>query len=218
MDAPDRLFNAIQTGDGPLVASLLDAHPEWLSGRDAGGNSPLLTALYYQEPDIAAALVKRGCEVNLWEAAALGDVTRLQAVLTSEPAGLHQHSHDGWTALHLAAHFGRLEAVRFLLARGADVHARSKNDLDNHPLHAALAGRSAEVTRALLDAGADPNSAEHGGYTPLHQAAENGALAVIRLLLERGAVPTPKDDQGRTPLDLAEAKGHAEAAEILRAT
>ncbi len=165
---------------------------------------------------MAAVLVRRGCEVNLWEAAALGDVSRLHAILASNPTELSKHGHDGWTPLHLAAHFGRLEAVRFLLARGADVHARSKNDLDNHPLHAALAGRSAEVTRALLDAGADPNSAEHGGYTPLHQAAENGDLAVIRLLLERGAVPTLKDDQGRTPLDLAEAKGHVEAADILR--
>jgi len=216
MTASDALFAAIQAGDAGRVAELLDTQPGLLSARDSGGNSPLLTALYSRKPDVAATLLQRGCDVNLWEAAALGDVPRLQAILASQPAELNRHSHDGWTALHLAAHFGHLEAVRTLLARGADVHARSTNSLDNHPLHAALAGRSAEVARALLDAGANPNTIEHGGYTPLHQAAEQGDLVLVQLLLGRGASPTPKDDHGRTPLDPAEAKGHSEATGLLR--
>ena len=74
----------------------------------------------------------------------------------------------------------------------------------------------AALERALLDAGANPNTIEHGGYTPLHQAAEQGDLVLVQLLLGRGASPTPKDDQGRTPLDLAEAKGHSEATGLLR--
>ncbi|HET7011763.1 MAG TPA: ankyrin repeat domain-containing protein [Anaerolineales bacterium] len=216
MTAADELFSAIQAGESLRVASLLDAQPELIRAVDAGGNSPLLTALYYGEPEIAAALVERGSPVNLWEASALGDLPRVQAILASDPAALQTLSHDGWTPLHLAAHFGRAELVRFLLSRGADVHARSKNTFDNHPLHAALAGRHLEVARALLDAGADPNTRQHGGYTPLHEAAGHGDIALLQLLLERGADRSAKEDQGRTPMDLALAEGHPEAVELLR--
>ena len=134
----------------------------------------------------------------------------------ADPSSLKAHSHDGWTALHLAAHFGHADAARLLLRHGADVHARSTNPLDNEPLHAALPGRSLDVARALLDAGADPNAVEHGGFVPLHQAAEPGDLPLIQLLLDRGARPHRKDDQGRTPLDLAQAGGHTLAADALR--
>ena len=216
MTASDDLFSAIQTGYAGRVAELLDAQPGLLSARDSGGNSPLLTPLHYAEPTIAAELIRQGSPVNLWEAAALGDVPRLQAILAASPGPLQTRSHDGWTALHLTAHFGRLDALRFLLQQGADVHARSTNPLDNHPLHAALAGRHVDITRALLDAGADPNTTQHGGYTPLHEAAEHGDITLVQLLLERGASRTAKDDQGRTPLDLAESKGHLQAADFLR--
>jgi ankyrin repeat protein len=212
----DDLFEAVRSGDAARVDALLDAQPELLTGRDPSGNSLLVTALYHGVPDLAAALVARGAPVNLWEAAALGDVARLQAHLEADPSSLKTHSHDGWTALHLAAHFGHADAARLLLRHGADVRARSTNSLDNEPLHAALAGRSLDVARALLDAGADPNVAEHGGYAPLHQAAEPGDVPLIRLLIDRGARPDRKDDQGRTPLDLAQAGGHTLAAELLR--
>jgi uncharacterized protein len=211
----EELFQAIQSGAATRVASLLDAQPELLEAHDAGGNSPLLIALYYGEPEIAAALVLRGCPVNLWEAAALGDLPRLHRHVDAGPADVRALSHDGWTPLHLAAHFGHAKAVQFLISRGADVHARSTNDLANAPLHAALAGRSLECARALLDAGADPNAVEHGGFAPLHQAAETGDLGLIRLLLERGAHKHVLDDEGRRPRDLAAAKDHAEAAQLL---
>ena len=216
MTTLDNLFEAVHNGDAARVNALLDAQPALLTGRDPSGNSLLVAALYHGEPDLAAALVARGAPVNLWEAAALGDVERLQAHLEADPSSLKAHSHDGWTALHLAGHFGHAAAAQLLLRHGADVRARSTNQLDNEPLHAALAGRSLDVARLLLDAGADPNAVEHGGYAPLHQAAEPGNVPLIRLLLDRGARPDRKDDQSRTPLDLAEAGGHTLAADVLR--
>lgn len=212
----DDLFQAVRNGDAARVDALLDAQPSLITGRDESGNSLLLTALYHGEPRLAAALVARGAPVNQWEAAALGDVARLQAHLEADPSSLNAHSHDGWTALHLAAHFGHADAARLLLQRGSDVHARSTNPLANEPLHAALAGRRLEVARALLDAGADPNAAEHGGFAPLHQAALPGDVPLIQLLLDRGARPDRKDDQGRTPLNLAEAGAHEQAVAVLR--
>jgi ankyrin repeat protein len=216
MTSLDDLFQAVHNGDAARVDALLHAQPTLLTARDPSGNSLLVAALYHGQRDMAAALVARGAPVNLWEAAALGDVARLQAHLEADPSSLKAHSHDGWTALHLAAHFGHADAAQFLLRHGADVRARSTNPLDNEPLHAALAGRSLDVARLLLEAGADPNAAEHGGYAPLHQAAEPGDLPLIRLLLDRGARTDRKDDQGRTPLDLAEAGGHTLAVDMLR--
>jgi ankyrin repeat protein len=216
MTTLDDLFEAVHNGDALRVDAFLEAQPTLLTAHDPSGNSLLLAALYQGKPDLAAVLVARGAPVNLWEAAALGDVARLQAHLEADPSNLKAHSHDGWTALHLAAHFGHADAVQLLLRHGANVRARSTNPLDNEPLHAALAGRSLDVARLLLDAGADPNAVEHGGYAPLHQAAEPGDLPLIRLLLDRGARPDRKDDQGRTPLDLAEAGGHTLAVDMLR--
>ena len=187
-----------------------------LDGRDQDGNSLLLTALYHGQIRLAAALVARGVPINVWEASALGDVERLRIHLDAQPALLNTHSHDGWTPLHLASHFDHINAVQFLLQRGADVRARSTNPLANEPIHAALAGRSLNVTRALLEAGADPNAVEHGGYAPLHQAAEPGDVPLIELLLARGARTDLQDDQGRTALDLATAGAHTQAAEALR--
>lgn len=212
----DDLFDAVRRDDSTRLRFLLDQSHDWRDARDTDGNSLLLTALYHGRSALAAELIARGAPVNLWEAAALGDLPRLTSHLDAQPADVHAHSHDGWTPLHLAAHFGQAAAVGLLLERGADVHARSTNPLNNVPLHAALAGRQAEAARLLLDAGADPNAVEHGGYTSLHQAAQNGDASLVALLLERGARTDSKDDQGRTPLDLAEAGQHAQAAGLLR--
>jgi uncharacterized protein len=88
------------------------------------------------------------------------------------------------------------------------------------PLHAALAHddpkASFPIAEALLRAGADPNAAQHGGWTPLHEAAHHGYLALAELLLAHGADPRAASDDSSTPLQMAERGGHAEVAERLR--
>jgi ankyrin repeat protein len=83
------------------------------------------------------------------------------------------------------------------------------------PIHAAVSAGRLEAARVLLDAGADVNAAEHGGYTALHLAAGNGDEALIRLLLERGADPTARLDSGQTPAELAHEKGHGVVAALV---
>lgn len=60
----------------------------------------------------------------------------------------------GDTLLILAAYHQHAEAVRVLLARGAD-HSRA-NDRGQTPLAAATFRQDAEIVAALLAAGADP--------------------------------------------------------------
>jgi uncharacterized protein len=83
------------------------------------------------------------------------------------------------------------------------------------PLHAATANGSAEAITLLLDAGADPNGRQRGGFTPLQARAQRGDAAMVRLLLDRGADPLLRSDDGRSAADLARASGHPELAALL---
>ena len=127
-------------------------------------------------------------ELTAAEAAAFGRVDRLRALLDEDPARVNEPSPDGFTPLHLAL-FGRSEeAVRLLVARGADLEAVSTASFAQvRPLGTAAFVGSVPLATILLDAGADPNGAGGGGSTPLAAAAENGDQELIDLLASRGA-------------------------------
>ncbi len=80
--------------------------------------------------------------MTLWEAAQAGDFDQLRAALDAAPDQLNATSPDGWTPLHLAAHFGHASIAAYLLALEANPLVRSANALSNLPMHAA-AGRPA---------------------------------------------------------------------------
>ena len=69
--------------------------------------------------------------------------------------------------------------------------------------------------RALLAAGATPNTQDNAGWTPLHEACEAGRLELAAVLLDAGALPDPPGLQLRTPLHEAVAAGRAELAALL---
>ncbi len=61
-----------------------------------------------------------------------------------------------------------------------------------------------EMTKMLLDRGADINLGEREGRTPLHCAAQTNRPKIAEILIERGARLDIRDDRGRTPLQVAE--------------
>ena len=67
----------------------------------------------------------------------------------------------------------------------------------------------------LLDAGADPNARQEGGFVPLHAAAHNGNERAGRSLLEHGADRSLATDDGRTAAGIAREAGHALLADSL---
>jgi cytohesin len=69
----------------------------------------------------------------------------------------------------------------------------------------------------LLEADADPNARQSGGWTPLHAAAKNGDVASVRLLLASGADPAARNDDGVDVLALAEASGDEATVEAIGA-
>jgi ankyrin repeat protein len=137
-----------------------------------------------------------GLASAFFEACENGDVESLGALLAKEPTLVRAEKVDadygGWTGLHTAARAARLEAVRFLLARGADPNAREAGD-NTYPLHCAAARKDLEMVRALLDAGGDVH-----GFGDVHELDTIGWACVYRepgddpwpvanVLVERGA-------------------------------
>src|SRR4030067_689923 len=104
---------------------------------------------------------------DIFTAAQDGDTVKLRLLLEANPSQVGTYHSDGWTALHLAAHFGHLEAAELLLSFGADSDARSKNSFANTPLHAAVAGNRTEMVELLVADGCDFNARQHRGLTAL---------------------------------------------------
>jgi uncharacterized protein len=203
----DDLFAAIEAGDVGSVTSILDADPDLASAHDATGVSALMRARYRFDPDLLAAVRDRLDELDGFEAAALGDVQRLRAVLDADPAFATAYSGDGFTALHFAAFFGSPAATALLLERGAQVDALGRGWMTGTALHSAVSRREAEIARLLLEAGASPDARQSAGWTPLHAAAANGDLDSVELLLGAGADPAATNDEGRSVVDLADESG-----------
>lgn len=215
MTSEQQFCTAVEEGDADQVAQLLDQFPALVHTRDAAGQSAVLSAAYRGHANVVARLREHGAILDVFDAAAVEDVDRLTALLAQTPESLQSRSADGWTPLHLACFFGRIDAVHRLLDAGADVLAWSDNTTRNTPLHAALAGiRDPQLIERLLKAGADVNARGGGGFTPLHLAAARGDLALIEALLAQGARST-RTEAGQLPAEIAMERGHPNAAERL---
>jgi len=179
--------------------------------------SPILDALYHGRGDEAERLLAEvGPEtISIHEAAAMGAVARIAALLDEDPQAANAWSPDGFQPLGLAAFFGRREAVELLLARGGEVNTHARHPFHVAALHAALAGPQPGIAKLLVDAGADVNARQQAGIAPLHETAQNGDLELTKLLLDHGADPSAQDDQGKTPAATAREHGHEAVAAFL---
>jgi ankyrin repeat protein len=197
------LSELIQQGHTSAAFSLLEQNPGLADEPGAA-----LLALYHGQSELAEAIIDQKSALTGFEAAAFGRVSELEGVEVDSV------SEDGWQPLHLAAFFGHLEAVRFLLSKRASLDWLSENPLGVSPLHSALANKHEAIARELVFEGADVNLASRSGWTPLHYAAHQGNRALAQFLIENGATPTP-GPEGKFPSDLAEEAGYKDLVEIL---
>jgi uncharacterized protein len=211
-----RFLNLIRGGETAEVATAVEETPSLAESKDAQGVSAFLWSIYSRQPVIRDFLLTRLQTLDIFEAAALGDCSRLTALLEQDSNLINQTSADGWTPLHLAAAFGGREATALLLDNGAQVNQRSSNPMQNQALHACIAlGRDCETARLLIARGAELNAAQTGGYAPLHQAAAAGLPDMTRVLLGAGADPARRCDQGKTPVDYARERAHEGVVHLL---
>jgi ankyrin repeat protein len=172
------LVSSSHPAEAGLQAPLVDLLLEFGAAIEGRGTrkwgTPLFTALAFGMIDAAGALVKRGAQIELPAAAALGlmdDVARLLPFADAEA----RHR-----ALSLAAQHGQTEAVRLLLDAGEDPDRYNPEGNHPHctPLHQAVLGGHEAVVRLLVERGARLEIRDtiwHG--TPLGWAIHGGGTA-----------------------------------------
>ena len=141
--------------------------------------------------DLAALerLLAEGVDIELWHDADKEHGSQLRQLT---PLMTAARSIDGATD----------ETIRWLLERGASLHAVSGGDVTAAWYAAGKGGRwerdpwhlvpsHAARLKVLLDAGLDPNEASFTGRSLLSEACHAGDPDAVKLLLERGVSPEP---------------------------
>jgi ankyrin repeat protein len=122
----------------------------------------------------------------------------------------------GATPFLLAAKNGDVEAMRLLLAHGADARittiehssalllASGVGWVENSDAGMRTEDEFLEAVNVLLDLGLNVNLPNDQRQSVIHGAVYRGMNRLLQRLLERGADPNVEDEQGRTPLVLAQ--------------
>jgi ankyrin repeat protein len=166
------LMRAAFNGRTEVVKLLLDKGANIEARRDKVGDTPLMMAASECKTDTVRLLIGRGATVNTKDS-------------------------EGTPAIVWAA--GCIDAVRFMLDKGADVDAIT-NMNKTALMSAALFDSSIDVVRLLLDRGANINAKDMYNMTALMAASRSGNADTVKLLLNKGADITVRDSWNKTAL------------------
>jgi ankyrin repeat protein len=125
---------AASSDDVEVARALIDggANIEAM-GASLGGGTPLDDAVGYGCWHVARLLVERGAPVDLGQAAGLGLMARVEALLATDPPNPQELTDAFW----IACHGGQRRMAELLLDRGADVNGTPSWGGTSTPLEAA---------------------------------------------------------------------------------
>lgn len=128
--------------------------------------------------------------------------------LMNQPGSVLINAKDitsGETALHIVTQRRDPVWMRFLLSRGANPNAETKDGIT--PLEVAAQLGYVEGMEILLERGAQVDPTNIAGETPLIAAVHRRDAGMIRALIAKGADPGRADNSGRTARDYAQLMG-----------
>lgn len=168
------LFDACRSKCSQAILTLLQAGFDPTIRDNATAESTLTYAIHAGHGrDVLDALIKHGADIN-W---------------------LY---HDQRDLLMCAVLDDNIDAIQFLLQRGASVHHRDVDGVTS--LHLACSIGHEDTVFMLLQAHSDPNAKSNTNSTPLMYAAEVLHDNVISMLLHAGADPNIKDNSHHTAI------------------
>jgi uncharacterized protein len=191
------LIKAIREKDIATAKQLLSEGAD-VNCKDKTFGTPLHTACFFEQWEIATLLLESGADVGATNrdgdtplatlAASQGSESKSDAVMSLATAMLKNGANvdavdrRGMTPLMWAANRGNLPLIRLLIHAGADVNAR---DRDKHNQHTVLMyAQHAEEADLLLHHGADPTMQNASGETAWEYALRNTHIQGYRKLAE----------------------------------
>ncbi|CAH1777856.1 unnamed protein product [Owenia fusiformis] len=145
------------------------------------------------------------CDTSIHLASQDGNSNALKIMLQNpeiKEADLNIENRDPYTPLQLAVKSQSFETVQCLLGHpGVDINYKN-SQYQETALHYASRENNTEITKALIDAGADIN-VQAFGRTPLHAATLLHKKDMVALLLENEADPMVEDWNGLAAEELA---------------
>jgi ankyrin repeat protein len=190
---PDvRLAQAARAGDRPKVDALLAAGVP-VDSTEPDGSSALHWAVYRDDAAMTDRLLAAGANANLPNRNA---ATPLTLACTNASAAIVQRllaaeadpnaAPSGAPPLVTCSAAGAENAVRMLLARGADVNAADTFRRQT-PLMWAAAENHSAIVKLLIETGATLDARSRGDFTALMFAVRQDAREAARLLIDAGA-------------------------------
>lgn len=211
------LMWALETGDKNLMKKIIDKGIE-IDAQDINGFTCLYWAARYKWAHIVDFLIENGANPNIGDKAGYGPIhvagqinnVDLLKVLVSKVSDIDVKSENKFemTALHLAAKFGAIDAVRYLIQNGANKFATCKDIMlggDHNegysPLHLAAFANKLNVVKCLIEEfGVKVNPDIDSSADPLYLSVFQASEELIRYMLERGAEVNKPSFDGDTPL------------------
>jgi ankyrin repeat protein len=186
---------AVGRGNLEAVKALLAAEVK-VDPVNSYGYTPLMVAVFADQPEIAAALIDAGANPNF--------------------AAKPDSEYGSDSPLGAALTAGALRSAQVLIDKGADLkgmHSRST------VVHVAVAADLPEFIAPLVKKGADVNARAGWGNqpTPLMAAAGIGNLQAVNQLLDLGADAAAGDSNGNTARDYAATHKRRDVLERLKA-
>lgn len=120
------------------------------------------------------------------DAVLANDLGKIQSLLKEKENNINAFSDRGTWPLLIAVTYGHEEAVKLLLASGADVNQTNVHGYS--ALHEAAGLGYYEITKLLIQNNADIHRRDISNYNALNYAQMSGADKIIRLLKRHGAI------------------------------
>ena len=184
------LHHAAAMNRPAMVRLLLELGADVHARDDVGRTALTVAAAEKADPVILGLLQDAGATLDLLAAITLGRYDLAEQILAEDPARIGPDGPDT-VALHLLVAQRNLDGVRWLIEHGVAVNAkRVLWDCNHTALHVTIEpGGAIELTRMLLDAGADPNIRDDKyEATALGWAEFCGQPQIAELLRRRGGI------------------------------
>jgi ankyrin repeat protein len=184
------LHHAAAVNRPSMVRLLLELGARADATDDTGATALTVAAVEKADPSILTMLEQAGARLDLLTALTLGRYDLAERMFAQDPARIGPDGRDT-IALHLLVAKRNADGVRWLIEHGVDLNAkRVLWDCNHTALHLTteLPGGAIELTRILLDAGADPDIRDDKyEATVLGWAEYLGQPQIAELLRQRGA-------------------------------